>query len=144
MYRLFFYVFTLNLLTTFEFRKVWLRLYAIALPNQSKLPDIKLQWCWVKDVNDSDHIGGHSMLSDGDKSAAINFWVNTKVLLQRVKGSLTEYCPENRLGLIPFVRFLSSFQKVLRSFTILESSPWEHLKGFESVTSYWKKTIMYD
>lgn len=72
-----------------------------------------------------------------DKSAAINFRLNTKVLLQRVKGSLTEYCPENRLGLFPFVHFLSSFQKVLiMSFTILELSPWEHLKGFESVTSY--------
>lgn len=83
------------------------------------------------DVNDIGHVGGHSMLSDGDKSAAITFRLKTKVLLQRVKGSLTEYCLDNRSGSFPFVSFLTSFRNMLRSCTILD-----HLKGFESITSH--------
>lgn len=119
----------------FTFCRVWLRLFAIALPNQSKLPDIKLKWCRMKnDVMDV-------------------VWWRLKCsynLLMEYQSAIAK--PSKRefdwillweqFGPLPFVRYFLSFQTVLRSYLLYNAGSYPKdftFKGFDSLTLYCKK-----
>lgn len=127
----FFYVFSHN----FTFRRVWLRLFAIALPNQSKLPDIKLKSCRVKD----------------DLMDVV--WWRLKCsynLLMEYQSAIAKASKREfdwillweQFGPVPFVRYFLSFQTVLRSYLLYNNDLTQkilHLKDLTALTLYWKK-----
>lgn len=102
--------------------------FAVALPNQSKLPDIKLKWCWLKgDVTD--------VVWWRYKCSYTLLMVYQSAIAKLSKREFDWILLREQFGLVPFVCDLSSFRTVLRSYL--------YNTGFDSLTLYWKIKIVY-